>query len=231
MPSLQRTNFYKAEKARQPYCMWRCEKQEGRQLRDSCCLTFAARLPSILYFLQNPQAFFFSLSLSDFFLLPLPSFFLPVLSYSRYCLRADWQKWNFFSEEECWTCQKDIKNGRGNWKRKDVHEILRVIAAARCNVRSVTVIAFECVRARAGASIHVSTSICLFIRSHVKKWRPIAKIDCSLMTLFQFLLMNQSVFPIAWMVILDKSLYFKDKIGTLESFFLISQQYGEGFSN
>ena len=39
------------------------------------------------------------------------------------------------------------------------------------------------------------------------------------MTLFLFLYMDQSVFPIPWMVIFDSSSYFKDKIGTLQSVF------------
>lgn len=99
-PSLQRTNFYKAEKA---YCnRTACEGVKNRKEGSS---ETAAASPLLLVSHQSPivskalKPFLFSLSLSDFFLLPLLSFFLPVLSYSRYCLRADWQKWNFFQRK------------------------------------------------------------------------------------------------------------------------------------
>lgn len=154
MSSLQKTNFTKKDAQN------RTEGNSGwkvrfiSKVRDSCCcLTFAVHLPSIHPLSKPLKAFFFPPLRSLTF--PSPFTSLSVLSYPCYFLGGEWQKWNFFSEEECWTCQNRIKNGR------DVHEILRAIAAALCNVRSVTVIVLRCVHV--GSCLSVHSHLFLFI--------------------------------------------------------------------
>ena len=155
---------------------------EGVKNRKEGSSETAAASPLLLVSRQSPifskalKLFFpplslsLSLSLSLWFLsFPSPLTFsvcivLPPLLSERRLTKMKL----FFSEEECWTCQNDIKNGRGNWIRKDVHEILRVIAAARCNVRSVTVIAFKWVRARADGAF---TCPHLFVCLEDPTWR------------------------------------------------------------
>lgn len=154
MSSLQKTNFTKKDAQN------RTEGNSGwkvrfiSKVRDSCCcLTFAVHLPSIHPLSKPLKAFFFPPLWSLTF--PSPFTSLSVLSYPCYFLGGEWQKWNFFSEEECWTCQNRIKNGR------DVHEILRAIAAALCNVRSVTVIVLRCVHV--GSCPWACIHICFYL--------------------------------------------------------------------
>lgn len=56
----------------------------------------------------------------------------------------------FFWKKECWTCQN---KKRENWKWKDVHEILRVTAAALCNSQSVIVHKY----------VHACSRICMHL--------------------------------------------------------------------
>lgn len=164
--------LYKAEKAQQLYvkvCKTGRKGSSGwkvrfiSQVRDSCCcLTFAAHLPSIPPFSKPLKAFFSLWSLS----FPSPFTFPSVPSYPSYFQGGDWQKWNFFfSRGRMLNMPEWIKKGGENWKRKDVHEILRATAAVLCNARSVTVIVLKCVHVCSCMSVHsrvyfYSVSVC-----------------------------------------------------------------------
>lgn len=158
------------------------------QVRDSCCccLTFTAHLPSIPPFSKPVKAFFFYLwSLSS----PSPFTFASVPSYPSYFQWVDWQKCSFFLGGRMLNMPEWNKKKEGeNWKRKDVHEILRATAAALCNVRSVTVIALKCVHVCSCTSVHshVYISLSVFVSPHMKKCHCITKVDCSPLAVFLF---------------------------------------------
>lgn len=73
------------------------------QVRQLLLLHLCCSSPIIPVFLQTSQSFS---PHSDHFLSLLSPFtFLSVPSYPSYFLGGDWQIWNLFWEEECWTCQ------------------------------------------------------------------------------------------------------------------------------
>lgn len=149
-----------------------CTKQEGRYLSTKsevhlCSETAAATASPFLLvshqspFLQMRQSFIFFLC-DHFF----PLSCLHSLTPAFFREETDKNK-TFFWKKECWTCQN---KKRENWKWKDVHEILRVTAAALCNSQSISVIVHKYVHACSRICMHLYIFIYLssFARSSWK---------------------------------------------------------------
>lgn len=166
MPFLPRVNFTKPAHVNVHKAGRKVSKREkwgSSVFRDSrCyCLTFSARLPSIPLSPNASKLLFLSLwSLFSPFPVCTP---LPQLFSGRRLTKIK----PFFGKKSAEHVR--IKK-RENWKWKDVHEILRVTAAALCNSQSISVIVHKYVHACSRICMHLYIFIYLssFARSSWK---------------------------------------------------------------